>query len=55
MNLSDMPIDKAKETLENIKRTKPNVQSANRHETYVEDRLYYENILRKEFIKKEMV
>lgn len=52
MNLSDLPSDEARAVLEKIKREKPNVQSAKRHDTYVEDRLYYEEILRTEFLKK---
>ena len=52
VNLSDSSIDEAKKILELIKQTKPNVQSANRHPSYVEDRLCYEEILRNEFAKK---
>lgn len=52
MNLSDLPAEEAKAVLEAIKREKPNVQCANRHPTYVEDRLGYEDILRDEFTKK---
>lgn len=51
-NLSDLEIDEAKELLENIKRNRPNCQCAKRQPSYVEDRLYYENILRNEFQKK---
>jgi len=52
VNLSDLPIDEAKSVLTLIKETKPNVQSARRQSSYVEDRHYYENILKTEFIKK---
>jgi hypothetical protein len=51
-NLSDIPIDEAKNVLDHIKEAKPNVQSAKRHPTYMEDRHYYEEILRTEFAKK---
>ena len=51
-NLSDLEIDEAKELLENIKRNRPNCQCAKRQPSYVEDRLYYVNILRNEFQKK---
>lgn len=52
VNLSDIPIDEAREILDRIKETKPNVQSAKRHSEYMEDRHYYEGILRREFAKK---
>lgn len=52
MNLSDIPMDEAKTVLNTIKDTKPNVQSAKRHPEYMEDRHYYEEILRTEFTKK---
>jgi len=52
VNLSDIPIDEAKAILNNIKEEKPNVQSAKRHPTYMEDRHYYEEILKTEFFKK---
>jgi hypothetical protein len=52
VNLSDIPIDKAKDILNIIKQTKPNVQSAKRHPAYMEDRHYYEEILKTEFLKK---
>ena len=52
VNLSDIPVDEAKMVLETIKKDRPHVQSANRQPTYVEDRHYYEEILRTEFTKK---
>ena len=52
MNISDLGIDEAKELLEKIKGNRPNCQCAKRQACYVEDRLYYENILRSEFLKK---
>lgn len=52
LNLSDLPIEEAKHILETIKSIKPNSQSANRHDKYVEYRRNCENIIRKEFIKK---
>lgn len=52
MNLSDLSIDEAKMVLNDIKMNKPNSQSAKRHDTYIEDRLYYEGIIRNLFIKK---
>jgi len=52
VNLSDLPMEEAMEVLNIIIQTKPNVQSAKRHSTYVEDRHFYEAILRKEFTKK---
>ncbi|MDW7657929.1 MAG: hypothetical protein SCM11_12235 [Bacillota bacterium] len=52
VNLSDIPVDEAKAVLDNIKKHKPNVQCALRQPTYMEDRYYYEDILRTEFTKK---
>lgn len=52
LNLSDLSIEEANIILENIRITMPNVQCAKRQEDYMEARLYYENILRKEFLKK---
>ncbi len=51
-NLSDLSAEEAKNILDTIRETKPQVQCAKRHPTYVEDRLYYEGILREEFQKK---
>lgn len=52
VNLSDLPVDEAKHVLETIKMTRPNSQSAKRHDKYIEYRRNCENILRAEFIKK---
>ena len=52
VNLSDVTDDEAKAILCVIKETKPLTQSAKRHESYIEDRRYYENILKTEFLKK---
>ncbi len=52
VNLSDIPMDEAKYILDSIKETKPNVQCAKRQPAYMEDRYYYEEILRTEFSKK---
>lgn len=49
VNLSDLPIDEAKLILDTIKITKPNSQSAKRHDKYVEYRRNCENIIRSEF------
>lgn len=51
-NLSDIPIEEANEILHNIANIKPHTQCAKRQSTYMQDRLYYENILRCEFRKK---
>ena len=52
VNLSDVPIDEAKNILNKIKENKPNTQGAQRHDEYVEYRHYYEEILKTEFLKK---
>ena len=52
VNLSDLPIDKAKSVLDTIKLVKPNPQSAKRHDKYVEYRHNCENLIRSEFAKK---
>lgn len=52
VNLSDIPMEEANAVINRIKQTKPNVQCAKRHNEYMEDRHYYEEILRKEFSKK---
>ncbi len=51
-NLSDLPIKEAKDILDKIKQTKPNSQSAQRHDKYVEYRRNCEAKIRSEFIKK---
>lgn len=52
VNLSDLPIEEAKSVLDTIKTTKPNSQSALRHDKYVEYRRNCENMIRKTFIQK---
>lgn len=52
VNLSDLPINEAKLILDTIKTTKPNSQSAQRHDKYVEYRRNCENIILTEFMKK---
>ena len=52
VNLSDLPMCEAVQVLDTIKQTKPNGQSAKRSPSYIEDRHYYETILRNEFAKK---
>lgn len=47
-----MPIEEAKAVLDAIKRTKPDVQSAKRQPEYMENRHYFEEILKTEFEKK---
>ncbi len=51
-NLSDLSPDKANMVLDRIRKDKPNTQCASRQATYVQDRLHYEEIVRKEFLKK---
>ena len=51
-NLSDLPPDEAAQLLRRIKSEKPDSQCAGRHESYIEDRLYYERILREKFLEK---
>jgi len=52
VNLSDVPIDEANNILNEIRKSRPNVQSAKRHDEYMKDRHFYEEIIRTEFIKK---
>lgn len=52
MNLSEVTRDEANRILESIKKDKPNVQSAKRDPEYMFRRHMYEDIMRKEFIKK---
>ena len=52
INLSDIPIDEAKVILNKIKETKPTTQSAQRDPEYMFRRHMYEDIIRKEFLKK---
>lgn len=51
-NLSELSREEANDVLRHIRETKPNVQSAQRDEDYMFRRRMYEDILRKEFIKK---
>lgn len=51
-NLSELPREEANDVIKRIKETKPNVQCASRDEDYMFRRRMYEDILRKEFIKK---
>lgn len=51
-NLSDLPVDEAADILDRIRNDKPATQCAKRQKTYMQDRLYYEKILREEFLKK---
>ena len=51
-NLSDIPIEEANKILQEIALTKPNAQCAKRNVEYMQARMYYENILRNEFLKK---
>lgn len=51
-NLSELSLEDAQELLNEIRLHRPNCQCAKRSASYVQDRLYYENILRDEFRKK---
>ena len=51
-NLSEVPRDEANDILRHIQREKPAVQSAMRDDDYMFRRHMYEDILKKEFIKK---
>ncbi len=51
-NLSDTSIEAANKVLNELKISKPNVQCAKRQATYIEDRLYYEALLRERFLDK---
>ncbi|HKM32142.1 MAG TPA: hypothetical protein VJX95_01090 [Oscillospiraceae bacterium] len=52
VNLSELTIDEAKIILNKIKTSKPDSQSAQRHDKYVEYRHNCEGIIRAEFTKK---
>ena len=52
VSISDLPPGQAETVLQSIVWDKPHVQSARRQPSYVRDRLFYEEILRNEFIKK---
>lgn len=51
-NLSDLSLEEAQAVLNLIKKERPDSFCARRQEAYIKDRLYYEEILRKEFMKK---
>ena len=51
-NLSDLSFEEANQVLENIRKTNPDSFCAKRSEDYMTSRLYFESILREEFIKK---
>lgn len=52
LNLSELTNDKANKLISKIKIEKPNVQCAQRDNEYMFRRRMYEDIMRKEFIKK---
>lgn len=54
-NLSDLSIEEANRVLEEIAVKKPNVQCVKRQSDYMQARVYYESILRNEFIKKRWI
>lgn len=49
LNLSELPQREAEMLLEKIKRINPASQAAKRHSAYMEDRLYYEAVMREKF------
>lgn len=51
-NLSELPLDEANAVLNKIKTTRPNSQSAQRHDKYAEYRRNCENIIRTKFAEK---
>jgi len=52
ISLSDIPMDDAKNIINNIKTTKPDTQCATRQPAYMERRHEIEEILKREFVKK---
>jgi hypothetical protein len=52
VNLSEISLDEAKKVMNDIKQKKPDVQCAKRHNQYLEDRLYYEKLIRELFLEK---
>lgn len=52
LNLSDLPFEEANRILDNIKKNRPAAYCAKRQPEYMKDRLYYESVLREEFLKK---
>ena len=51
-NLSDLSVEEANQVLREIATEKPNVQCSKRSADYMQKRLFYEEVLRKEFGKK---
>ncbi len=52
LNLSDLTMEEANAVMADIKQKKPNVQCSGRDPMYMFRRLMYEDIMRKEFVKK---
>lgn len=52
LNLSDLSFEDANKVMDHIRKTKPKTLAAKRHPDYMKNRLYYEEILRTEFMKK---
>ena len=52
LNLSDLELADANKVIEEIRRERPDSYCAKRPAEYMDNRLYYENILREEFQKK---
>lgn len=52
VSLSDLPVDEAQSVLDTIKAAKPNSQSAQRHDKYLEYRRNCEGIIRSAFANK---
>ena len=52
LNLSDLSLEDANSTLAKIRLTNPDSFCAKRPPEYMNNRFYYENILREEFKKK---
>lgn len=50
-NLSDISMEEAKLILNHIKESRPKAQASARHDSYMENRLEYENIARKLFLE----
>lgn len=52
VSLSDLPTEEGQAVLDAIRRDKPGTQCAQRQASYLQDRRFYEDILRTEFLKK---
>lgn len=52
ISLSDLPVEQANAVIDKIKVTNPHSFCAKRQDDYMKNRLYFENILRTEFLKK---